>query len=171
MATNLESEMETRVVPVEPTENMLAAIVAANCSHDTAYPVDGMRRSIRIYRAMLAASQPAQTCSWSQDGEDSDMWATRCGNYFVVNEGSPSENKFAFCCYCGKHLEEHPHTNEDDEQPAQTGEFADNGGDNTGSAVPAEGETPLVQQLRALARYAHDDHSLGNDAAVEIERL
>lgn len=29
----------------------------------------------------------------------------------------------------------------------------------------------VVDQLRALSRCEHDDHSIGDEAAVEIERL
>jgi len=42
-------------VPEEPTEEMLAAMIEANENHETAYSIDGVRRSVRIYRAMLAA--------------------------------------------------------------------------------------------------------------------
>jgi hypothetical protein len=43
-------------------------------------------------------------CYWSQDGEDGDTWATQCGHYFALNEGTPSDNKMDFCCYCGRQL-------------------------------------------------------------------
>ena len=45
-------------------------------------------------------------CHWSQDGEDSDVWATQCGHYFRLNEGSPIDNDMKFCCYCGRTLVE-----------------------------------------------------------------
>lgn len=54
------------------------------------------------------AQPSAEPCSWSQDGEGSDIWATACGQYFCVNEGMPSENKFKFCVYCGNSLVDHP---------------------------------------------------------------
>lgn len=46
------------------------------------------------------------TCLWSQQEQDGDCWSTSCGQEFVVNSGSPSDNKFCFCCYCGKRIEE-----------------------------------------------------------------
>mgnify|MGYP001330034860 FL=1 len=45
-------------------------------------------------------------CHWSQDGEDSDVWATQCGHYFAITADTPSENEMRFCCYCGRPLVE-----------------------------------------------------------------
>ena len=53
-------------------------------------------------------------CTWFQDG-DSDTWSTGCGNYFSINAGTPAENHFKFCAYCGKHLQECPYVPEEDE--------------------------------------------------------
>lgn len=47
-------------------------------------------------------------CTWSQDGEGEDLWITGCGNCFRIDEGTPSENKMNFCCYCGASLFESP---------------------------------------------------------------
>lgn len=59
-----------------------------------------------------AASQPASfTCIWSQDGEE-DSWDTKCGNRFIINQGPSSENRMAYCCYCGGQLIEHPYVEE-----------------------------------------------------------
>ncbi len=68
-------------------------------------------------RAMLQAApaEPQPTCVWHQDGDEtSDTWATQCGKYFSLNDGSPSENHMNYCHYCGKPLEELPFTDEDD---------------------------------------------------------
>lgn len=40
-------------------------------------------------------------CVWSRDGYDSDTWATGCGHYFTVIDGTPTENQFRFCTFCG----------------------------------------------------------------------
>lgn len=52
-------------------------------------------------------------CNWNQDGEGCDTWASDCGQYFTLNEGTPTENKMKFCCYCGKPLTESPYTDEE----------------------------------------------------------
>lgn len=44
------------------------------------------------------------TCVWTEDGDGA--WDTGCGNLFVLNEGSPSDNEMKFCCYCGGKLEQ-----------------------------------------------------------------
>ena len=35
-------------------------------------------------------------CGWSQDGDSySDTWATSCGHYFRLDDGTPTDNKQA----------------------------------------------------------------------------
>jgi len=42
-------------------------------------------------------------CKWTQDDID-EGWDTECGGKFILETGSPHENKFAFCPYCGRYL-------------------------------------------------------------------
>lgn len=44
-----------------------------------------------------------QTCEWWLD-DDEGFWGTSCGHMFRLDNGSPSQNRMAFCCYCGKPL-------------------------------------------------------------------
>lgn len=51
-------------------------------------------------------------CEW-QEVEDISSWETTCGNLFTINEGTPSDNKMRFCCFCGgliveRHAQLHP---------------------------------------------------------------
>ena len=46
-----------------------------------------------------------EKCEWRYDGLD-DFYETSCGDLFSVMEGTPSDNGFKFCPYCGKGLEE-----------------------------------------------------------------
>ena len=58
-------------------------------------------------RAALAqqAEPVEQTCTWQQDGDsDSGVYGTSCGHYFQIEDGTPDDNKMAWCCYCGKKL-------------------------------------------------------------------
>ena len=43
-------------------------------------------------------------CKWeeTQDGN----WETECGNLFIFELGTPTENRFKYCPYCGKQLTE-----------------------------------------------------------------
>ena len=52
-----------------------------------------------------AAGEVAMTeCAWECDSEGN--WVTDCGGTFILNEGTPGDNRMAFCCYCGKSLKE-----------------------------------------------------------------
>lgn len=42
-------------------------------------------------------------CKWEYQ-EDEDCWDTECGNKFVLEVGTPIENDFHFCPYCGRDL-------------------------------------------------------------------
>lgn len=62
----------------------------------------------RAVAALLEmTTKQSSECHWSQDGdEDSDVWATQCGNMFTIIADTPSENEMRFCCFCGKSLVE-----------------------------------------------------------------
>ncbi|MBN6739174.1 hypothetical protein JKG47_01175 [Acidithiobacillus sp. MC6.1] len=54
----------------------------------------------------LAVGWTRRTCAWSQDGDESDLWTTGCGHFFILNDGTPKENGMDYCCFCGGHLEQ-----------------------------------------------------------------
>lgn len=67
------------------------------------------------YATMSNDIKPA-ACGWSQDSDSySDTWATSCGHYFRLDDGTPTDNKMAFCCYCGKSLVSYPFVEDEDE--------------------------------------------------------
>lgn len=45
-------------------------------------------------------------CKWTPDEPDSGTWATECGYLFTINDGTPSQNRMGFCCYCGNLIKE-----------------------------------------------------------------
>ena len=45
-------------------------------------------------------------CIWELDESD-DVYYTSCSNAFIINEGTPTENAFKYCIYCGKRLIEY----------------------------------------------------------------
>lgn len=45
------------------------------------------------------------TCEWFLD---ESVWQTDCDNLFQFSSGSPTENSFKFCPYCGKVVVELP---------------------------------------------------------------
>jgi len=42
-------------------------------------------------------------CVWTYD-DDSNLWRTSCGEEVHLTDGTPKENNFKFCVYCGKPL-------------------------------------------------------------------
>jgi len=56
----------------------------------------------------------SELCNWRQDGEGEQGWDTSCCNRFMLNDGTPRENKMEYCCYCGKILTESPYKDEGD---------------------------------------------------------
>ena len=48
----------------------------------------------------LPVATPTKTCVWAQEDE-SDLWATKCGHYFTINDGTPTDNKMRYCVFCG----------------------------------------------------------------------
>jgi len=50
---------------------------------------------------------PTETCEWKPNFgwyDEVENYDTACGNAFTIMNGSPSENKMTFCCYCGKKI-------------------------------------------------------------------
>ena len=44
------------------------------------------------------------TCRWTVDADG--VWHASCGDAHEFTAGTPHENKFAFCPYCGRILTE-----------------------------------------------------------------
>jgi hypothetical protein len=57
------------------------------------------------WRARLQPSPEAgcsEFCTWKPD--DDGNWETTCGNLHVFFDGTPHQNSYGFCPYCGKRL-------------------------------------------------------------------
>ena len=57
-------------------------------------------------------SKRIDSCEWHEDADG--LWETECGHTFQCDTGTPSENRFAHCCYCGDPLHEVPYTESED---------------------------------------------------------
>ena len=56
--------------------------------------------------AMLNEQEP-KTGKWILDDEDTNSWeCSECGGLLIINDGTPHENDWNFCPYCGTKLEE-----------------------------------------------------------------
>lgn len=55
-------------------------------------------------------------CEWHEQGwEMQGNWETGCSNLFSIIEGTPEENEFKFCPYCGGDIEQHGWTDDLDD--------------------------------------------------------
>ena len=79
-------------------------------SCDAAHPSDGGRQwyddklvepAITALRAALAEPD---ACTWY--GDEEGTFETTCGHLFQMIDGTPTENRFKHCCFCGKALVE-----------------------------------------------------------------
>ena len=85
---------------------------ALHVAESAGYPV----ALIKALRAALTQQDEPETCTWHQDGDsDSGVYATSCGHYFNLEDGTPEDNKMQWCCYCGKKLVQELITEGDDE--------------------------------------------------------
>lgn len=50
-------------------------------------------------------------CTWSED--EDGMWWTDCDQIHVFFDGTPTENSYKFCPYCGKELKEEKYEGEE----------------------------------------------------------
>lgn len=100
-----------------------AALVAVFCEIDRiaarAMPVPssyyGSEQPIHEYAAAARlGDRQMKPCNWKQEDSDCDTYGTDCGHYFSVTDGTPEENGFRFCVYCGRPLEQHLY--EEDEE-------------------------------------------------------
>lgn len=57
-------------------------------------------------------------CNWTQEDDDWGTYGpyeTDCGRSFNIIDGTPADNEFKYCCYCGKKLIGHPFVWSDNE--------------------------------------------------------
>ena len=77
---------------------------------------DAMQKFTDVSQDIEAALAEPETCTWQQDGDsDSGFYGTSCKRYFDLNDGTPEDNKMAWCCYCGKKLAQKLITEDEDD--------------------------------------------------------
>lgn len=47
-----------------------------------------------------------QVCQWAEADPDYGQWVSECGESFDFANGTPTENGFQYCPYCGKPISE-----------------------------------------------------------------
>lgn len=58
----------------------------------------------------------SDTCTWSQEDHESEVYHSSCRKSFMFNDGGPVQNGLKFCCYCGKPLIEDQWKEEEEDE-------------------------------------------------------
>lgn len=53
-----------------------------------------------------SGSDLALECKWKLEDEEVNLYVTGCKEYHLLCEGTPEENKYRYCPYCGKKIKE-----------------------------------------------------------------
>ena len=80
-------------------------------------PNDALFRAVAVCPECIEKSSEAKDhpqkdkhedyCLWIPvDDPDTSVWASQCGNEFILEEGTPKGNGFIYCPYCGEVLKE-----------------------------------------------------------------
>lgn len=68
-------------------------------------PAENQARAFNNMAFLMDSIESGEaSCSWKPD--DDGVFDTGCDNKFFFAEGTPTDNEFKFCPYCGKHLKE-----------------------------------------------------------------
>lgn len=49
-----------------------------------------------------------ETCAWRETWSMHGVYDTDCDMVFELTTGTPADNHMAFCCYCGRKIEQVP---------------------------------------------------------------
>jgi hypothetical protein len=115
-----ESVVNPKLPATGPYVDRIIRIFRDRCYDDASaivlhdYAVEALRLNTAIAQQPSNAV-PDDSCNWQQEDCESDCWSTDCGNLFSINDGTPSDNQMAHCCYCGKKVTETPWAPEDDQ--------------------------------------------------------
>jgi hypothetical protein len=67
--------------------------------------IDDCRQGFPVYATPTTSTtgkvDASRVCQWTFEHDPTYAWATQCGNLFQITEGTPANNDFRFCCYCG----------------------------------------------------------------------
>ena len=66
------------------------------------FPICGT--AFLLFAIWIGNKQKMEKCEWTPD--EDGIWETECDNLVVINEGTPLENDWVFCPYCGKVIQE-----------------------------------------------------------------
>lgn len=57
-----------------------------------------------LERIFLTAKKQERFCKWTLEDEKGSLYVTECEQRQLVFEGTPKDNSYRFCPYCGKQI-------------------------------------------------------------------
>ncbi len=99
--------LQATVAPAEFVDRVADEIVSLRARAEQA-EADAVAISLEASEELAAMQKP---CTW-QETDGGEGWATDCGEMHVIIAGTPVENGYRHCCYCGHSLVERPWTEE-----------------------------------------------------------
>ena len=78
--------------------------------YTTPYGNNGYKdiKAVSVYKAIEIVKQGGvddDVCEWRLCDEESNVYDTSCKNPHILIEGTPRENNYSYCPYCGKKIE------------------------------------------------------------------
>ena len=63
-----------------------------------------LNEAIEIVKQGGISEAPDNVCEWRLCDEEANVYDTSCRNPHILIEGTPQENNYEFCPYCGKKI-------------------------------------------------------------------
>ena len=63
---------------------------------------DPLVNELRAALSAPATAPEQQECKWTFDDDESNTWASGCGELWSFIDGGPAENRVKYCHGCGK---------------------------------------------------------------------
>ena len=62
-----------------------------------------LRRNYTHWRERVTPSDPVPSCIWTREDDPDErvVYQTACGDAHQIMEGTPKENGYSYCPYCG----------------------------------------------------------------------
>lgn len=59
------------------------------------------KKAIEIVKGECSTEQ---SCEWKLEDSESNLYVTECENRHLIFEGTPEENGYKYCPYCGRKI-------------------------------------------------------------------
>lgn len=104
----IKEELAIRVPTAYDPDKAVARLLAASFER---YGNEGMggQKVVALDDAIEIVRgdrEPEPECEWKLEDAEGNLYATGCENRQLIFEGTPEENGYKYCPYCGKRIKE-----------------------------------------------------------------